>query len=132
MRQPRILLVEDNEDNRTVFATMLRHYGYEVVEAIDGPAGLHAALSTTPDLILMDLSIPALDGWQVTQQLKSDARTSRIPVVAVTAHALKDVRERAFRSGFDGFVAKPCQAKHLLQEIQRFLPPPAPLLTQSS
>src|SRR3954464_8817353 len=89
-----ILLVEDNEDNRIIYSTVLRHLGYEVVEAEDGVQAVALARSLQPDLILMDISIPELDGWEATRILRRDVATSAIPIIALTAHALPDDRAR--------------------------------------
>ena len=89
-----VLLVEDNEDNRIVYSTILRHFGYEVSEALNGEEGIAKARAERPDLILMDISIPIIDGWEATQVLKHDPATSAIPIIALTAHALAS--DRAF------------------------------------
>lgn len=125
MIQKTVLLVEDNDDNRTVFATILRHYGYEVIEAEDGESGVELARTRQPDLVLMDISIPVLDGWEATRVLKRDTATSEIPVVAVTAHALSEDRARARAIGFDGFLAKPVQPRLVVEEVRRFIGPAA-------
>src|SRR5690606_74689 len=83
-----VLLVEDNEDNRTVYRTILEHFGYQVIEARNGEDGVRTARETIPDLILMDISIPVIDGWEATKILKNDPTTSHIPIIALTAHAL--------------------------------------------
>src|SRR4051812_36123465 len=85
-----LLLVEDNEDNRIIYSTVLRHLGYEVIEALDGVEAVALARSRLPDLILMDISIPEMDGWEATRVLRADERTRRIPIIALTAHALAD------------------------------------------
>ena len=89
-----LLLVEDNEDNRIIYCTVLRHLGYEVIEAQDGVQAVELARAVQPDLILMDISIPRMDGWEATRILRDDPRTSAIPIIALTAHALADDRER--------------------------------------
>ena len=116
-----ILLVEDNEDNRTVYATILRHAGYRVIEAIDGEEGVDKAGSEQPQLILMDISIPVIDGWEATRLLKRDLKTKHIPVVALTAHALASDRAKAIEIGFDGYLTKPCEPRAVLREINRLL-----------
>lgn len=123
MHRARVLLVEDNEDNRIVFATVLRHYGFDVLEAGDGREGLRLALQERPDVVLMDISIPYIDGWEVTRLIKGNSQTSHIPVIAVTAHSLSEDRERAAAIGFDGFLAKPCRPAQLVQEVRRFFEP---------
>ena len=92
-----VLLVEDNEDNRIVYSTILRHFGYSVTEALNGEEGIAKARAEKPDLILMDISIPVIDGWEATQVLKHDPQTRQIPIIALTAHALASDREKAIR-----------------------------------
>ncbi len=116
-----ILLVEDNEDNRIVYSTILKHFGYEVVEALNGEDGINQARTLIPDLILMDISIPIIDGWQATQILKKDPTTKRIPIIALTAHALTSDREKALEVGCDGYLAKPCEPRAVVAEVQKFL-----------
>ena len=123
MPNKKVLLVEDNEDNRIVFATVLRHFGYDVLEAEDGESGLRMARSEQPDIVLMDISIPVVDGWEATRVLKDDVQTASIPVIAVTAHALAEDRARAREIGFDGFLAKPVQPRLVVEEVQRFIGP---------
>ena len=123
---PTVLLVEDNEDNLRIYSTILTFSGYQVVEATDGEAGLAAARDRQPDLILMDVSIPKIDGWEVTRMLKSDPATSTIPVIALTAHALATDRERAQEIGFDGYISKPAEPRQVLAEVERRLGKPAP------
>lgn len=122
---PTVLLVEDNEDNLRIYSTILTYSGYRVVEATDGEAGLTAARDRQPDLILMDVSIPKIDGWEVTRMLKSDPATSTIPVIALTAHALATDRERAQEIGFDGYISKPAEPRQVLAEVERRLGKPA-------
>lgn len=119
--QKTVLLVEDNEDNRIVYSTILRHYGYRVMEALNGEEGIAKARSEKPDLILMDISIPIVDGWEATQVLKRDPRTRDIPIIALTAHALASDREKALDVGCDGYLAKPCEPRAVVAEVQRFL-----------
>jgi CheY-like chemotaxis protein len=118
-----VLLVEDNEDNRIVCSTILRHFGYRVVEAFNGQDGIAAARAERPDLILMDISIPIIDGWEATQVLKHDPATRHIPIVALTAHALAADRERAMQVGCDGYLAKPCEPRTVVAEVQRLVGP---------
>jgi CheY-like chemotaxis protein len=120
-----VLLVEDNEDNRIVYSTILRHFGYRVMEALNGEEGIATARAEKPDLILMDISIPIIDGWEATQVLKHDPDTRRIPIIALTAHALASDRERAMEVGCDGYLAKPCEPRAVVAEVQRFLGRPA-------
>lgn len=126
-----VLLVEDNEDNRIIYSTVLRHTGYAVVEALDGVQALELARSVRPDLILMDISIPEIDGWEATRILRQDAETRDIPIVALTAHALADDRERATLVGFTSYLAKPIEPRAVVAEVRRWIgggagaPPPA-------
>ena len=117
----RVLLVEDNEDNRIVYSTILRHFGYHVSEALNGEEGIAKARAERPDLILMDISISIIDGWEATQVLKHDPATSSIPIIALTAHALTSDRERAEEIGCDGYLAKPVEPRRVLEEVQRHL-----------
>jgi CheY-like chemotaxis protein len=114
-----ILLVEDNEDNRIIYATALRYAGYHVLEAITGVEGVQQARSHRPDLVLMDISVPELDGWEATTILKADPVTSHIPIIAVTAHALPGDEERSLEAGCDGYLAKPISPAALIAEIDR-------------
>ncbi|HEX8245313.1 MAG TPA: response regulator [Longimicrobium sp.] len=116
-----ILLVEDHEDNRIVYRTMLEHFGYRVLLAGDGGEGVRLARESLPDLILMDVSIPVMDGWEATATLKRDPATARIPIIALTAHALAADRERAQEVGCDGYLAKPVEPRRVLEEVRRFL-----------
>ena len=122
---PIVLLVEDNDDNLRIYSTILTYAGYQVIEATDGEAGLAAARDRRPDLILMDVSIPKIDGWEVTRTLKADPATATIPVIALTAHALATDRERANEIGFDGYIAKPAEPRLVLAEVERRLGKPA-------
>lgn len=126
MADATVLLVEDNEDNLRIYSTILTYSGYRVVEATDGEAGLAAARDRRPDLILMDVSIPKIDGWEVTRMLKADPATARIPVIALTAHALATDRERAEEIGFDGYISKPAEPRQVLAEVERRLGKPTP------
>jgi len=116
-----ILLVEDNEMNRDMLSRRLRKRGYEVTIAVDGVEGLEKARARHPDLILMDMSLPRLDGWQATTALKGDASTKHIPIVALTAHALTTDRARAEEVGCDDFDTKPVDLKRLLVKITALL-----------
>lgn len=116
-----VLLVEDNEDNRTVYRTILEHFGYEVVEARNGEDGIRMAREEHPDLILMDISIPVIDGWEATKILKADENTRHIPIIALTAHALATDRAKAEEVGCDGYLAKPCEPRRVVAEVERFL-----------
>jgi CheY-like chemotaxis protein len=118
-----ILLVEDHEDNRIVYSTILEHFGYTVLLAGDGAEGVRLAREALPDLVLMDVSIPVMDGWEATRVLKADPATAAIPIVALTAHALATDRERAAEAGCDGYLAKPVEPRRVLEEVRRFLGP---------
>jgi CheY-like chemotaxis protein len=118
-RAKKVLLVEDNDDNRIIYATALRFAGYEVMEAITGTEGVQQARLGRPDLILMDISVPELDGWEATAILKADPATRNIIIVAVTAHALPGDRERSMAAGCDGYLAKPITPAALLREVDR-------------
>jgi CheY-like chemotaxis protein len=116
-----VLLVEDNEDNRVVYATLLRYVGYVVRTAADGEEALAIAHAARPSLILMDLSVPIVDGLEATRRLKGHPATAGIPVIALTAHALPADRERCFQAGCDGYLAKPCEPRTVLDTVRRFL-----------
>jgi len=122
-RTKTILIIEDNEDNLVVYRTILEHVGYNVIEARDGEEGIRRATREHPDLILMDISIPKVDGWEATRRIKSDASTRSIPVIALTAHALEEDRERAREAGCDGYLAKPVEPRRVVEEVGRFLGP---------
>jgi CheY-like chemotaxis protein len=113
--------VEDHEDNRNIYRTILEHYGYRVLVATDGQNGIRLAREEQPDLILMDLSIPVVDGWEATRSLKLDELTRSIPVIALSAHALDEDRARAWDAGCDGYLAKPVEPRKVLAEVARFL-----------
>ena len=114
-----VLVVEDNEDNLLIVATILRHYGYTVQTAPDGEVALDAARESLPDLILLDISLPRVDGWEVARQLKSDDRTKAIPIIAFTAHVYQADRARAESLGFTGFLTKPIEPMRILDEVRR-------------
>jgi two-component system, cell cycle response regulator DivK len=118
---PRILLVEDNEMNRDMLSRRLIRKGFEVVIAVDGGEGLAMAQSEAPDLILMDMSLPVVDGWEATRRLKADAATASIPVIALTAHAMSGDREKAMEAGCDDYDTKPIELPRLLEKIERFV-----------
>jgi CheY-like chemotaxis protein len=117
----RILLVEDNELNRDMLSRRLVRRGYQVEIAVDGREGLSMAGSSSPDLILLDLSLPEMDGWEVLRQLKQDPRMKNIPVVALTAHALVTDRNRAMEAGFDDYDIKPVEMPRLLKKMETLL-----------
>jgi two-component system, cell cycle response regulator DivK len=118
---PLILVVDDYEDAREMYAEYLRFCGFRVAEARNGNEALEQAFTLKPDLILMDLSLPGMDGWEATRQLKADERTRHIPVVALTGHALAGASEGAKRAGCDSFVTKPCLPDDLVVEVRRML-----------
>jgi two-component system, cell cycle response regulator DivK len=117
----KILLVEDNEMNRDMLSRRLQRKGYAVVMAHDGEQGLALAKSESPDLILMDISLPKMDGWQVTSLLKSNPETKGIPVIALTAHALSTDRQKAFEIGCDDYDTKPVEFGRLSEKIEQLL-----------
>jgi CheY-like chemotaxis protein len=118
---PRLLLVEDNEENRDGLSRHLRRKGFDVLVAADGRQGLDAAQAGAPDLVLMDMSLPVLDGWEATRQLKADPRTRHIPVIALTAHAMAGDREKALQAGCDDYDTKPIEFPRLFGKIQTLL-----------
>jgi CheY-like chemotaxis protein len=124
-----ILLVEDNPDNRTIYGTILRHFGYEVAEAETGEDGIRLARELHPALILMDVAMPGMDGWEATRILKGDADTASIPIIALTAHAMSEDRKRAEEVGCDGYLSKPVEPRRVVQEVERLLAQPAPTIT---
>ena len=117
----KILLVEDNEMNRDMLSRRLIRRGYEVVMAVDGADALAAAARERPDLILMDMSLPTIDGWEATRRLKADAALRAIPVIALTAHAMSGDRERALDAGCDEFDTKPVDFDRLLSKMDSLL-----------
>jgi len=118
---PKILLVEDNEDNRDMLSRRLIRKGYEVSLAVDGSAGVSQAVLERPDLILMDMSLPVLDGWEATRRIKADPATQAIPVIALTAHAMSDDRDKAYAAGCDDYDTKPVDLPRLLEKIESLL-----------
>src|SRR5262245_54631823 len=118
---PKVLLVEDNEESRDGLARHMRRKGYEILLAVDGRQGMEVARAEAPDLILMDMSLPVLDGWEATRQLKADAATRGIPVIALTAHAMAGDRERALEAGCDDYDTKPIEFPRLLAKIVSLL-----------
>ena len=118
---PKILLVEDNEDNRDMLSRRLIRKGYDVSLANDGGAGVAQALAEAPDLILMDMSLPVLDGWEATRRVKENPATRAIPIIALTAHAMADDREKAIAAGCDDYDTKPIDLPRLLEKIESLL-----------
>ena len=119
---PKILLVEDNEMNRDMLSRRLVRRGYDIVMALDGEQGVAMAQSEKPDLILMDMSLPIIDGWEATRRVKANDMTKTIPVIALTAHAMSDDREKAMQAGCDEYDTKPIDLERLLGKIQTLLP----------
>jgi len=118
---PKILLVEDNELNRDMLSRRLKRRDYEVEMAVDGQQGVDLTRSLMPDLILMDMSLPIIDGWTATGILKSDPSTSNIPIIALTAHAMEGERQKCLEAGCDDFDTKPIEFKRLLEKINHWI-----------
>jgi CheY-like chemotaxis protein len=119
--RPRVLVVDDYPDAREMYAEYLQFSGFDVIEAGNGKEALERAADSAPDIILMDLSLPVMDGWEATRRLKADKATADIPIVALTGHALAGILEGAKKAGCDAFVTKPCLPEDLVKEIQRVL-----------
>jgi two-component system cell cycle response regulator DivK len=117
----RILLVEDTEDNRQIIRDLCAHVGYDLLEAHDGPAGLAMAVEHKPDLILMDIQLPLMDGYETTRRIKADPALRHIPIIAVTSYALSGDEAKTRAAGCDGYVAKPFSPRELLAKIREFL-----------
>jgi two-component system, cell cycle response regulator DivK len=122
----RILLVEDNEMNRDMLSRRLERRGYDIVIAVDGQQGLAAARAQHPDLILMDMSLPVIDGWEATRRLKAEPQTRAIPVIGLTAHSMSGDREKVLAAGCDDYDTKPVEMPRLLQKIEALLGRAAP------
>jgi CheY-like chemotaxis protein len=118
---PKILLVEDNELSRDMLARRLSRRGYQVISAADGPHGIAMARDQSPDLIVMDMSLPELDGWEATRRLKRDPATRAIPVIALTAHAMSSDRKKAMDAGCDDYHTKPVDFERLVRSLEGFL-----------
>lgn len=123
---PLVLIVDDFEDNREMYAQYLRFHGYEIVEADNGQEALKQAAELRPDVIVMDLSLPGMDGWEATRRLKQEPLTRDIPVIALTGHALTGSEHTAREAGCDRFLTKPCAPAVLGQEIKKMLPGAVP------
>jgi CheY-like chemotaxis protein len=117
----KILVVEDNEMNRDMLSRRLQRRGYEVIMALDGSEGIEMATAQNPDLILMDMSLPVIDGWEATRRLKSAPGTGSIPIIALTAHAMAGDREKAMEAGCDDYDSKPIELPRLLSKIEAIL-----------
>lgn len=121
-----VLVIEDNDDNRIIFSSILAHYGYQTLEAGDGLTGVAMAREYQPHLLLIDINLPSLSGWEVATRLRRDPSTAHIPMIAVTAHTPSESRMMARAAGFDAFLSKPVEPRHLAEEVQRIIgPPPA-------
>jgi two-component system cell cycle response regulator DivK len=120
----RILVVEDTPDNRQILRDLLTSVGYELIEAVDGLTGVAAATEHRPDLILMDIELPEIDGYEATRRIKANPDTAGIPIIAVTSYALSGDDEKARAAGCDGYIAKPYSPRALLAKVRDFVPPP--------
>ena len=118
---PKVLVVEDNEMNRDMLTRRLQRRGYEVIVSADGEDGVNKARSDSPDIILMDMDLPVLDGWAATRQLKASPETESIPVIALTAHAMAGDREKALEAGCDDYDTKPVEFSRLTQKMETLL-----------
>jgi two-component system cell cycle response regulator DivK len=118
----RILIVEDQEDNRAILRDLLSQAGYDLIEAVDGGKGVELARSERPDLILMDIQLPILDGYEATRQIKGNAELKSIPIIAVTSYALSGDEAKARAAGCDGYVTKPFSPRQLLAKVREFMP----------
>ena len=117
----KVLLVEDNEMNRDMLSRRLIRRGYEVVFAVDGQQGIDMAASESPDIILMDLSLPVIDGWEATRRVKSQDATKNIPIIGLTAHAMSEDRDKAINAGCDEYDTKPVELERLIGKMERLL-----------
>jgi two-component system, cell cycle response regulator DivK len=121
MSKGRVLVIEDNQDNMTLITDVLTSLDYVVLRATDGEQGVDAAQREQPDLILMDLSLPRMDGWTATRQIKSNPELSRIPIIALTAHAMVGDRERALEAGCDDYLSKPINLRELAGKLAQYI-----------
>jgi two-component system cell cycle response regulator DivK len=122
---PKVLYIEDNEMNRDMLSRRLQRRGYEVLLAVDGEQGVAKATALRPDLILMDMSLPAVDGWEATRRLKAAPETAAIPIIGLTAHAMSTDRDKCLAAGCDDYDTKPVEIARLLAKIERLLAAPA-------
>jgi two-component system cell cycle response regulator DivK len=129
--RPRVLVVDDYPDAREMYAEYLQFSGFDVIEAGNGMEAIERAGDSAPDIILMDLSLPVMDGWEATRRLKADKTTADIPIVALTGHALAGILEGAKKAGCDAFVTKPCLPEDLVKEIRKVLSAPAAQLRKA-
>ena len=118
----RVLIIEDTEDNRRILRDLLTTAGFDLVEATDGAEGVELAGRVRPDLILMDIQLPVIDGYEATRRIKADPALSHIPIIAVTSYALSGDEDKALAAGCDAYVAKPFSPRQLLAKIRQFLP----------
>jgi two-component system, cell cycle response regulator DivK len=123
-RLAKVLIVDDFEDNRQMYAEFLTYSGYQVLEATDGAEAIAKAKELAPDLVVMDLSLPVMDGWEATRRLKGDPQTRHIPILALTGHSFDGHSRGAHDAGCDGFLAKPCLPERLLQAVRQMLSSP--------
>jgi len=117
----KLLIVEDNQDNRELAIKVLKNKGYEIIEAVDGEEAIEKAIAEKPDLILLDISLPKLDGYEVAKRLKSMEEFQEIPIVAFTAHAMKGDREKVIVVGFEGYISKPINVREFPDQIRAYL-----------
>ena len=121
-----VLLVDDNDDNQIIYRTILEHAGYRVLDCPDGRSALECVRAESPDLVLMDISMPDLDGWEATRILKADPKTNSIPILALTARAMPEDRVRGQKAGFKTYLTKPIEPRQVLEEVKRVLGDPQP------
>ncbi len=124
----RILVIEDQEDNRQILQDLLTSADFEVIEAVDGDAGLAAAAAHRPDLILMDIQLPLLDGYEATRRIKANPALSAIPIIVVTSYALGGDQDKARAAGCDAYISKPFSPRQLLAKVREYLPPGTPTM----
>ena len=117
----KILVVDDNQDSRELVVKILKNRGYQMIEAVDGEEALEKAIAENPDLILMDISLPKLDGYEVTRRLKSQIKFKDTPIIALTAHAMKGDREKALEAGCEGYISKPINVRELPDQVKAYL-----------
>ncbi len=122
MKNYTVIIVEDNAKNRKIMADLLRVHGYSYIEAVDGQEGLELTIEKKPDLVLMDVQLPRLDGYEATKMIKTDERTSHIPVIVVTSFAMKNEENRAREAGCDEYISKPIDIHSFVETIKKFLP----------
>jgi two-component system cell cycle response regulator DivK len=124
----KVLVVEDDQDNREMVVKVLKFNGYQVIEAVDGEEAIEKAKAENPNLILLDIYLPKMDGYEATRRLKGDRDLRSIPIIALTAHAMKGNREEALAAGCDGYIPKPINVRELPKQIEHFLKPHNPLM----